>query len=87
MNRDRPRMNITLDPAVKERIQSAASRLNVTASRLIEEVTRRFLEDYDDNPTLGIEVKRAIEQTKVEDDPEKREQADIDAILHEFDSE
>ncbi len=88
MNRRRPRLNITLDPTVKERLERKAEAMSVSRSRLIEALIREFLEISRDDPRLDMEVRRAIQDRKggseSEADPdEKRRQ--IEAILEDMD--
>ena len=85
MNRQRPRLNITVDPDLKERLQSLADRLNISVSRLIEEVMFEFLELYQEDPMIGSRVKKSIldrkrETTATEDETEAKKQ--IEQILN-----
>lgn len=85
MNRQRPRLNITVDPDLKERLQSLADRLNISVSRLIEEVMFEFLELYQEDPMIGSRVKKSIldrkrEPTATEDETEAKKQ--IEQILN-----
>lgn len=78
-------MNITLDPEVKQRIQELSDRLDLTASRLIEEVMRGFAEDCKDDPSLGARVKRAVENRKRSSGETRDREEQIERILREFD--
>lgn len=63
-DRNRPRLNITLDPEVKERAQAAARTLDVSTSRLVEEVLREFLRSHEEDPMVGRTLRREIEDRK-----------------------
>ncbi|MFB6356162.1 MAG: hypothetical protein ABEJ65_06565 [bacterium] len=90
VDRDRPRLNITLDADVKQRIRDVADDINVSTSRLIEAITREFLQEYEDNPMLGNQFRKEISDRryKTEDTAESGEEEEakqeIQNILEEF---
>lgn len=65
-DRHRPRFNITLDSDVKTRIGDIAGELNLSSSRVIEEVLREFIDLYDDDPMVGRRLRKQIEDRKRE---------------------
>lgn len=91
LNRRRPRLNITLDPAVKQKLERKAEALSVSRSRLIEALIREYLEISRDDPRLDMKVRRAILEHKgssgsdAGDEEDQREQ--IEAILRQMDGD
>lgn len=82
--RNRPRMNLTLDPEVKDNLKKAAAELNLSVSRLLEEIAANFLSRYEDDPLVGYELKR---ESKIKDDSEttSEKEEQIDRILDQMD--
>lgn len=91
MNRRRPRLNITLDPTVKQKLEQKAEAMSVSRSRLIEALIREFLEISRDDPRLDMEVRRAILEHKgasgSEADGEEDRRRQIEAILRQIDGD
>lgn len=65
-DRDRPRLNVTLDAEVKDEIKSTSEELGVPISRLIEEVLREFIDSYRDDPMIGRRLHKRIRERKRE---------------------
>lgn len=63
-DRDRPRMNITLDAEVKDEIKGIADELGISTSRLIEETIREFIRSYRDDPMIGRRIHKKIDERK-----------------------
>lgn len=63
-NRDRPRLNITLDRDLKKQLDEVASELDITRSRLIEDVVAEFLDLYEDDPMVGIRLRKSVTERK-----------------------
>lgn len=84
-NRNRPRMNLTLDCEVKERIKNEAEKLNVPVSRLVEEVLRRFLEASSEDPMVAPRVRKEIKDRQYESDDEEPSKEAIENILDRMD--
>lgn len=87
-DRDRPRLNITLDPDLKERADHLADELDVPLSRLIEEILHEFIDRYEEDPMVGVKVRKSIADRKqTESTPEDEETAkqEIKNILDAFD--
>lgn len=85
VERNRPRLNITLDPEIKDRIKTEASKLNVPVSQLVEEVLRRFLEASSDDPMVAPSVRKEIKDRQHEsasenDPPEEAIQNILDRM-------
>jgi len=84
--RRRPRLNITLDPEIKKRVLEVSEDLDVTVSRLIEEVLHEFLELYRNDPTVGMDVKKSVTERKNDESTrkEKETRKQIEAILEDM---
>lgn len=85
-NRDRPRLNITLDAEVKDRLKDIASSLDVTSSRLIEEVLREFLDSFEEDPMTGRRLKKCIEDRKRNATDEDDKSQAVKNILEQMDN-
>lgn len=84
-DRDRPRLNLTLDPDVKERIKVEAKKLNVPVSRLVEEVLRRFLEASNEDPMVAPRVRKEIKDRQYGSDEDEPDEEAIQNILDRMD--
>lgn len=84
-DRNRPRMNLTLDPDVKQRIKTEAEKLNVPVSRLVEEVLRKFLEASSDDPMVAPRVRKEIKDRQYESAEEEPSEEAIENILDRMD--
>jgi antitoxin component of RelBE/YafQ-DinJ toxin-antitoxin module len=83
-DRDRPRLNITLDADLKKRAEDVADQLNLPLSRLIEDVLAEFLELYEEDPTVGVEVRKSVTDRKKAESPSSKEESakeEIENIL------
>lgn len=83
--RERPRLNITLDAEVKEQIKIEAEKLNVPVSRLIEEVLRKFLEASGEDPMVAPRVRKEIKDRKRQSDTEDPSEDAVQNILDRMD--
>jgi len=84
-DRRRPRLNITLESSLKERLQSLAEHLNISVSRLIEEVMFEFLELYQEDPMIGSKIQKSILDRKRQNrnqGSEEQARQQIDEILN-----
>ncbi|MFB6345034.1 MAG: ribbon-helix-helix protein, CopG family [bacterium] len=84
-DRDRPRLNLTLDPDIKDRIKTEAQKLNVPVSRLVEEVLRKFLEASSDDPMVAPSVRKDIKDRQYQSDDTDPSDEAIQNILDRMD--
>lgn len=87
--RDRPRLNITLSPDLKDQLKQLSEKLNLSVSRLIEEVMYEFLDLYEQDPMVGSKVKKSIiDRKKQQRASAEEEQAkeEIEQILDALES-
>lgn len=82
--RNRPRLNITLDSSIKQKLNETADELDLSVSRLIEAISRDFLDRLDDDPTVGHQIRRKNRKATQEDEAEDDRDEQIDNILEEM---
>ncbi len=79
--RDRPRMNLTLAPEVKEEIRSISKGMGVSVSRLIEEILREFMQTCEGDPMIARRISKKIEDRKRQKDEDGETSETIRNIL------
>jgi antitoxin component of RelBE/YafQ-DinJ toxin-antitoxin module len=84
-DRDRPRLNVTLDAEVKDEIKDTSDELGVPISRLIEEVLREFIDSYREDPMIGRRLHKQIQERKREDNQEDEPSETVRNILERMD--
>lgn len=86
MDRKRPRLNVTLDADVKQKLEEKARAMSVSKSRLIEALIREFLELSREDPEVDIRVRRAIQEQKdARDGNQQSREQQIEDILDRLD--
>ena len=81
VDRNRPRLNITLDSQIKKEVKRVAGELNLSVSRLLEYIIEDFLADYP-----PADKQKLVEEIESAGRNEKLKEKQIENILREFDS-
>ncbi|MGM0381573.1 MAG: DUF6364 family protein [bacterium] len=85
VKRNRPRLNVTLDREVKERMKKIAADLGLSLSRLLEFILEDFLEEYEQQDSLPADLEEKIKSFRKEKTGQTEEKQ-IENILQDFDS-
>jgi len=85
VNRNRPRLNVTLAPEIKKKIKNLAGELDLSVSRLLEFIIADFIEKYNAEKEPVDRLKKRVESFQTEDHKNEKEKQ-IKNILREFDT-